>query len=320
FPLFIISTSGYHRRGHRHLFEVSLLWHLISLTMIQKMIKDKKKMAERFLSHALGIIYLLTGEEYTIVKKDSPHSSIHKVSGEVPINCDDVAVYFSMEEWEYIEGHKEVYKDVMMENNHQRILGVPTHRVSESADLPDEDVETELPSKKGEDERGKKDIHPMETHTDPCSSDVNAENVSNVEQIVEPKARRKVEVLEQEIQEQICTGFEEEKGDAVINIEEYPRNEKDIQLVESHLYLYGSNINTEIIQEPNMRIELDIEDQEIQENICIEPHQNVYTVPISDGGDFETDEKDIKQEDIYSDNWTGDQDIGIYGDYVWRPG
>ncbi|XP_053328404.1 zinc finger protein 347-like [Spea bombifrons] len=77
--------------------------------------KDKKHMAERFLNHALGIIYLLTGEEYIIVKKNSPHCSISHLSGEIPVTCGDVSVYFSVEEWNYLEEHKDIYKDLVTE-------------------------------------------------------------------------------------------------------------------------------------------------------------------------------------------------------------
>ncbi|XP_040276830.1 oocyte zinc finger protein XlCOF7.1-like [Bufo bufo] len=119
--------------------------------------RDRDKMAERILNLTLEILFQLTGEDYTVVKKISsercqapvsegwgrtlspitgppPHSLINKeineqkilelthkmmelLTGEVPIRCQDVTVYFSMEEWEYVEGHKDLYEDVMMEDH-----------------------------------------------------------------------------------------------------------------------------------------------------------------------------------------------------------
>ncbi|XP_053567241.1 oocyte zinc finger protein XlCOF8.4-like isoform X2 [Bombina bombina] len=129
----------------------------------------RKQMAEQFLSQALGIICLLTGEEYVIVKKSPSHSSVHQQSREVPIKCDGVAVYFSMEEWEYIEGHKELYKDVMMETCQalwtMEILG---NESSELTGHSDENLYTgaaELVQ----------NIQPVETPSDVSADDINTD-------------------------------------------------------------------------------------------------------------------------------------------------
>ncbi|XP_073538129.1 uncharacterized protein [Phyllobates terribilis] len=116
---------------------------------------DKNKMAERLLQLTLEILFQLTGQDYTVVKKTSSeccqapvsegwgrplspiiwppsypliHEDINEqkilelsykmielLTGEVPIRHQDVTVYFSMEEWEYLEGHKDLYKDIIME-------------------------------------------------------------------------------------------------------------------------------------------------------------------------------------------------------------
>ncbi|XP_044151975.1 oocyte zinc finger protein XlCOF22-like [Bufo gargarizans] len=118
--------------------------------------RDRDKMAESIINLTLEILFRLTGEDYTVVKTSSercqdpvsegwgrtlspitgppPHSLIYEeinrekileltnkmielLTGEVPIRCQDVTIYFSMEEWEYLEGHKHLYKDTMMEDH-----------------------------------------------------------------------------------------------------------------------------------------------------------------------------------------------------------
>ncbi|XP_069833106.1 oocyte zinc finger protein XlCOF8.4-like [Dendropsophus ebraccatus] len=127
---------------------------LLLLNDPPRMEKDRNEISKRILHVTLEIIRLLTGEDYTIVKKTwgegvafpqesggrsrargpitEPPSLIHEqkilelthrmtelLTGEVPIRCQDVAVYFSMEEWEYVEGHKDLYRGeqpLMMED------------------------------------------------------------------------------------------------------------------------------------------------------------------------------------------------------------
>ncbi|XP_073467957.1 uncharacterized protein [Aquarana catesbeiana] len=111
------------------------------MTGPMRMEEDRSHMTEKILNLTLEIIYLLTGERFPLVKSgdhmtitvppcDSLKPERHNMekilevtkkmmellTGEVPIRCQDVTVYFSMEEREYLEGHKDLYKDVMMDN------------------------------------------------------------------------------------------------------------------------------------------------------------------------------------------------------------
>ncbi|XP_068111779.1 uncharacterized protein [Hyperolius riggenbachi] len=112
--------------------------------------KDGDRVAKKILKLTLKIIYLLTGEDYGPIKKQCvcnaacnrgqdntveplPHSLspdrynnkeildvinniTELLTREVPIRCQDITVYFSMEEWHYLEGHKDLYENIVMED------------------------------------------------------------------------------------------------------------------------------------------------------------------------------------------------------------
>ncbi|XP_041419611.1 oocyte zinc finger protein XlCOF29-like [Xenopus laevis] len=132
--------------------------------------QDPDQLHETILTLTLEIIYLLTGEGYSVTKKSGadmplpqsctdcmlggacrhhvtsptvappPGSVIQKenakkilelmsniiqlLTGEVAIRCEDVSLYFSLEEWQYLKGNKTRYREVIKENWEQlRPLG-----------------------------------------------------------------------------------------------------------------------------------------------------------------------------------------------------
>ncbi|XP_053544713.1 zinc finger protein 436 isoform X2 [Bombina bombina] len=172
---------------------------------------NKNKMAERFLTHALEIIYLLTGEEYTIVKKKNSHlGTIHQLTREVPIKCDDVAIYFSFEEWEYIEEHKEFYKDAILDT-HQTCtkLGYTDCR---SSDLYNEGRGSV--SEADETEQGDNNINQVEIHSDLSAGDINPEIVLTLQTPKDESEMRQIEAPDQQISDNSSS------GEAVVMVEE----------------------------------------------------------------------------------------------------
>uniref|UniRef100_A0A1B8XZ33 C2H2-type domain-containing protein n=1 Tax=Xenopus tropicalis TaxID=8364 RepID=A0A1B8XZ33_XENTR len=122
------------------------MWEEASDPVMGKKDKNEER-KERILNLTLEIIYLLTGEGYVIPKKKSPtvglgalhapgsviqkendkkileliSNIIQLLTGEVAIRCEDVSIYFSLEEWEYIKENKALYREGIKEEEPQQL-------------------------------------------------------------------------------------------------------------------------------------------------------------------------------------------------------
>ncbi|XP_073524547.1 uncharacterized protein [Phyllobates terribilis] len=98
----------------------------------------------RVLNQALEIISMLSGEEWMIVNKNSINNGLQQLTGEFPVKCDDVAVYFKTDEWTYINEHRVDYEDFLTDNkttNHT--WEVPEHWDSDTITVEEEEEEVE---------------------------------------------------------------------------------------------------------------------------------------------------------------------------------
>ncbi|KAE8577850.1 hypothetical protein XENTR_v10023111 [Xenopus tropicalis] len=136
------------------------MWEEASDPVMGKKDKNEER-KERILNLTLEIIYLLTGEGYVIPKKKSPtvglgalhapgsviqkendkkileliSNIIQLLTGEVAIRCEDVSIYFSLEEWEYIKGNKALYREGIKEEEPQQLRPLAACEYKDGSDV-----------------------------------------------------------------------------------------------------------------------------------------------------------------------------------------
>ncbi|CAI9559471.1 unnamed protein product [Staurois parvus] len=171
------------------------------MTASMRMEEDRSHMTERILKLTLEIIYLLTGERFPLLKSgdhmtitvppcDSLKPERHNMQKILEVTKKMMEL-LTGEEWEYLEGHKDLYKDVMMDNqppltspdgsshgnppercprplysrdSTQEDHTIPHHH--QSGDLSDSKVHIKEEIKEEEDDGVMEELEPQKVHKD----------------------------------------------------------------------------------------------------------------------------------------------------------
>ncbi|KAM4709240.1 uncharacterized protein O3C94_019548 [Discoglossus pictus] len=248
---------------------VKIIENPIISQIINKMNKDKKKIvkvAERFLNQALEMIYLLTGEEYTLMKKNRPH--IHQLTGEnqcLGLPDDNLDMRSVIEEQEDERDGND--------DQHQEIQSEP------GAGRPDEDLETLSICQEAAGEREEPDIHQEEICPQPVT-DLTGIQDGSLHTVYEQ---------EDEMDDQ-------DNQQVVIRSDQCRDSGKVTPSVLSEF---------DQEEETNMKSPREIKEEEIPVNIIDGPQDgNLYPELLTEEGEYVRDEKSIQQLEIHSDPCT----------------